>query len=166
MKQAMKQDNRYYEVKKSKIHGSGAFAVRNIRAGTDLNHYGGELITMKEFIKRDEERTGSVFFFTIDKNTIIDGGVNGNSAIYINHSCDPNCDVEVDVKKKKVIIYTIKPIKIGEEITIDYQITEGRRATEEDYANYACKCGSPLCRGTMMWMSKKKVKEILKAKKK
>ena len=54
-------------------------------------------------------------------------------AKYINHSCDPNSYV------KGKFYYAMKPIKEGEEITVDYRI--GTR----DRWEMKCKCGSKKC---------------------
>ena len=37
-------------------------------------------------------RSPHVLLFTVDDGHVIDGGVDGNEARFINHSCDPNCE--------------------------------------------------------------------------
>ncbi len=49
---------------------------------------------------------------------MIDGSIKENTAKYINHSCAPNC--EIDIKNKRVFIFALKNIKAGDELTYDY----------------------------------------------
>ena len=39
--------------------------------------------------------TGHVYLFTLNKKYDIDGNVPHNKARLINHSCDPNCEVQI-----------------------------------------------------------------------
>ena len=77
-----------YTVRKSDIHGKGVFAGRDIKKGELVGYYEGELIDKEEFRKRTD-REGSVFFFSISDNVIIDAAVGGNGIRFINHSCSP-----------------------------------------------------------------------------
>ena len=52
---------------------------------------------------------------------VIDGGVNGNEARFINHSCEPNC--ESVTRGKRIWIYALRDIQPGEELTYDYNLT-------------------------------------------
>jgi hypothetical protein len=62
-------------------------------------------------------------------------------AMFINHSCNANCETsEVD---GRVWITAIRNIAAGEEITYDYCLYDGG----EDEA--ICNCGAATCRGTM-----------------
>ena len=45
-----------WKVKKSKIHGSGVFATKNIKKGTRIIEYIGEKIKKSEGDKRSERR--------------------------------------------------------------------------------------------------------------
>ncbi len=83
------------------------------------------------------------------RRTVIDAGVDGNEARFINHSCDPNC--ESVIESRRVFIEAIRTIEPGEELTYDYQI----RREDDDPPNideiFACRCGFAQCRGTMLW---------------
>jgi SET domain-containing protein len=46
--------------------------------------------------------------FIASKRTVIDAGVNGNEARFINHSCDPNC--ETVIENGRVCIEAIRRI--------------------------------------------------------
>jgi len=139
-----------WKVKKSSVHGKGIVAIKNIKKGTRIIEYIGEKILKSEGDKRSEKRltkylnskvTGSVYIFELNKKYDIDGSPLYNKARYINHSCDPNC--EVDIVKNEIWISSIKNIKKGEELSYDY----GYEFDSEDYKDHSCKCGSDNCIG-------------------
>lgn len=138
------------EVRASTIEGVGAFALRPIRRGARIIEYRGERISTAE---ADVRYTGGaarhphVLLFTIDDRTVIDGGVGGNEARFINHSCDPNC--ESVTRGKRVWIYALRDIQPGEELTYDYNLTGDEGDLQTQAAEYPCQCGSPKCRGTL-----------------
>jgi len=143
--------NPYLEVRESAIQGKGAFAKRNIRKGTRLIEYLGQRISWRTADKRyDDEKMGRhhTFLFTVDDRTCIDAAVNGNDARFLNHSCDGNCEAITD--RKRIFIEARKNIKAGEELLYDYQYERTADHTEEDEKFYACRCGSPNCRGTIL----------------
>ncbi len=59
---------------------------------------------------------------------------------FINHACDPNCRIEVDLPRIRLV--ALRPIRAGEEVTFDYAAT-----MSNDPWTLDCKCGSPRCRG-------------------
>ena len=139
-----------YKVKKSKVHGTGIFAIDKIKKGTKVIQYIGDKITKKEGdirsakrIKKylDKKNEGSVYIFELNKKYDIDGSPIYNKARYINHSCNPNC--EVDIIKNEIWIRSIKKINEGEELNYDY----GYPFDEDDYHDHICKCGSVKCIG-------------------
>jgi len=143
--------NPYFELRKSDIQGTGAFALRNIKKGTRIIEYLGQRISWRTADKRYDDtqmRRHHTFLFTIDDKTCIDGAVNGNEAAYLNHSCDGNCEAIND--RKRIFIDARKNIKAGEELLYDYQYERTDEHTEEDERFYACRCGSPKCRGSIL----------------
>jgi SET domain-containing protein len=143
--------NPYFEVRQSKIQGKGAFALRDIRKGTRLIEYLGQRITWRTADRRyDDEKMGRhhTFLFTVDDKTVIDAAVNGNDARFLNHSCDGNCEAITD--RKRIFLEARKSIKAGEELLYDYQYERTDDHTEEDEKFYACRCGSPKCRGSIL----------------
>jgi SET domain-containing protein len=145
-----------YRVRRSKVHGYGAFAVGNIRKGGRICEYLGDRVTHAEADERYEdhdENDNHTFLFIVDKRTVIDAGVGGNDARFINHKCDPNC--ESTIEKGRVFIDAIKDIAAGEELGYDYQIGRERSDPANVDEIYACRCGSPKCRGTMLWPPKR-----------
>jgi len=140
-----------FEIRPSSIHGSGAFALRRIRKGTRIIEYLGERITHQEADARyddDQSEHPHVLLFTVDKKTVIDAGVGGNEARFINHSCEPNCQAVIE--SRRVFIEALRTITAGEELTYDYRLErpEGNEAELEQ--RYACRCRAKTCRGTML----------------
>jgi len=139
------------ETRDSGIHGRGVYATRTIKKGTRIIEYLGERITHAEADRRYErkgEDDGHTFLFIASKRTVIDAGVNGNEARFINHSCDPNC--ETVIENGRVFIESIRRIKPGEELGYDYQLTWDSTDDPVELALYACRCGAKGCRGTML----------------
>jgi uncharacterized protein len=66
----------------------------------------------------------------------VDGSIRKNVARYINHSCKPNAESDVNPGKKKIIIRSIKKIEPGEEINYDY----GTEYFKEYLKPIGCKC--------------------------
>jgi len=127
------------------------FALRKIRKGTRIIEYLGDRISHDAANTRYEGHDPSdnhTFLFTVDKRTVIDAGVDGNDARFINHGCDPNCESETE--KRRVFIDAIKTIQPGEELNYDYSISRD----DDDAANvdeiFACRCGAATCRGSML----------------
>ena len=140
------------KVRNSRIHGRGVFAARRIRKGTRIIEYVGERMSHEEADKRYEDsdpNDNHTFLFIVDKKTVIDAGVGGNAARFINHSCDGNC--ESVIEKGRVWIEATRTIQPGQELGYDYEI--GREPDDPDDVDeiFACRCGSPKCRGTMLW---------------
>ena len=140
-----------FEVRHSPIHGYGVFALRRIRKGTTVTEYLGDRVTHEEADARYEDKDPNdnhTFLFTVDSKTVIDGGVGGNDARFINHGCDPNC--ESTTQNKRIYVEAIRTIQPGEELAYDYQI----QRDPDDPANvdeiFACRCGAPKCRGSML----------------
>lgn len=141
-----------FEVRGSPVHGRGVFAVRRIRKGTRIVEYLGERVSHQEADRRYESKDASdnhTFLFIVDSRIVIDAGVDGNDARFINHSCNPNC--ESVIEGRRVFIEAIRTIEPGDELSYDYQI----QREDDDPPNvdeiFACRCGFPQCRGTMLW---------------
>jgi hypothetical protein len=140
-----------FEVRHSPIHGYGVFALRKIRKGTTVIEYLGERVTHAEADARYEHKDpddNHTFLFTVDSKTVIDGGVGGNEARYINHGCDPNC--ESTTLKKRIYVEAIRTIQAGEELNYDYQIDRDADDPPNVDEIFACRCGAAKCRGSML----------------
>jgi len=163
------QKNPYYVVRNSRIHGRGVFAAANILKGTRITEYVGDRISHAEADRRHEDKAhddNHTFLFTVNSRVVIDGGVKGNDARWINHSCDPNCESVVD--KARVFLEAVRDIPKGQEICFDYMIERDPNDPPEMDQIFGCRCGSPKCRGTMLldWPDPKKKAAKKKAAKK
>jgi uncharacterized protein len=146
-----KSSNLSVEVRGSGIHGRGVFVTRPIRKGEQIIEYAGRRITWekaKMLPDTDPDNPNHTKFFELDDGKIIDPSVGGNEAQWINHSCEPNC--ETDEKRGRLYIFALRNLKKGEELSYDYHLeVEGRR-TKKLEKDFACYCGTPRCRGTML----------------
>lgn len=140
-----------FKVRNSKIHGRGVFATRKIEPETCLIEYEGERISAKKADKRagaDPDNPFHTFFFSLENGKVIDGGVDGSDARWINHGCDPNCEAREE--KGRVHIYALREIKRGEELSYDYRLQLDERHTPKLKKAYECRCGASNCRHTML----------------
>ena len=156
-----------FKVRHSPIHGYGVFAARRIRKGTTIIEYLGDRISHDEADTRYEDKDpkdNHTFLFTVDSKTVIDAGVNGNEARYVNHGCDPNC--QSTTEKKRIFIEAIRTIQPGEELAYDYQIQRDDDDPADVDQIFACRCGAKNCRGVMLEPRKKTKKPKKKAAKK
>lgn len=145
-----------FKVRHSPIHGYGVFAARRIRKGTTVIEYLGERVTHAKADARYEDKDPNdnhTFLFTVDARTVIDAGVNGNEARYINHGCDPNC--QSTTENRLIFIEAIRTIQPGEELAYDYQIQRDSDDAPNVDEIYACRCGAKNCRGSMLEKPKK-----------
>jgi len=150
----------WIEVRNSKIHGKGVFAAKRIPKGTRIIEYIGERISHKEADDRyadHDPNDNHTFLFIVDRKTVIDGGRKANAARYINHSCNGNC--ESAIAERRVFIDAVRDIAKGEELGYDYEIGRDKNDPPNVDEIYACRCGSPKCRGTMLWPAKRPVKK-------
>lgn len=124
-------------IRSSDIHAAGCYTTSSIKKGSLVVEYTGPRITKEEGDVIYEESPVTYLFGLEDGETVIDGH---GTAMFINHSCDPNCETEeID---GRVWIKAIRDIKASEELTYDYLLYDG-----DDEA--PCFCGSKNCRGTM-----------------
>lgn len=146
------------EVRSSALHGLGVFAARHIRKGTRIIEYLGERVSHTEADRRYEHKDAAdahTFLFIVDERTVIDAGVGGNDARFVNHGCDPNC--ESVIENRRVYIEAMRAIEPGEELTYDYQIQREPDDPPDVDTVFACRCGSDRCRGSMLWPARRDV---------
>lgn len=117
-------------VKNSRIHGKGIFANKNIPKEELVMVIRGEVISGKECERREEE-DNNVYIFWNGRYYI--DTVKTKKIKYINHDCEPNCYVD-DRDKESLNLISLRDIKKGEEITMDY----GYEEIYEDCQCYTC----------------------------
>lgn len=122
-------DPRFRVAKAASGSGHGLFAVVPIKKGDFILEYTGKRIPTKT-----ADQLPTRYLFHVDEEWTIDGSPRTNLARYINHGCDPNCEVEVD--DGRLMIYAVKNIKKGEELSFDY----GEEYYDEFIKHAGCRC--------------------------
>ncbi|KFM62539.1 Histone-lysine N-methyltransferase, H3 lysine-36 and H4 lysine-20 specific, partial [Stegodyphus mimosarum] len=132
---------------KTRNRGWGLITCQEIKKADFVIEYVGEVITYKEYRKRAEmlqaQGKSNFYFLQLDSTRIIDAGPSGNAARFINHSCDPNCEmvkwsVNGDVR---IGIFALYDIAAGEELTFNYEC--------DTSCQQKCFCGSANCSGVI-----------------
>jgi SET domain-containing protein len=125
-------------IRSSAIHAAGCYTTSRIPKGVKVVEYTGPRITKDEADERFKDSIITYLFGIGDGSKVISGH---GMAMYINHSCDPNC--ETDELNGRVWIISLRNIAPGEELTYDYNLYDG----DDDEAR--CYCGAATCRQTM-----------------
>jgi SET domain-containing protein len=126
------------EIRESKIHRRGVYALERIPARRKVIEYTGERISRRETKRRGQ---GSLtYLFTLDDYWTIDGSVGGSGAEIINHSCEPN--LSSCIVRGHILYMSKRAIRPGEELTVDYRFSD-------KIEQVRCRCGSSVCRGTI-----------------
>jgi SET domain-containing protein len=139
------------EVRDSGIHGNGVYATAPIRKGARIIEYTGERLSWKKAMELPAHRPDDpyhTFFFSLENGDVIDAGLGGNDARWINHSCEPNC--ETMEEDDRIFVYALRSLRPGEELFYDYKIVPAERRTKSLEKEFACLCGTAKCRGTML----------------
>ena len=142
---------RPWRVLDSPIHGRGVFAARTIRKGETIIEYRGRRTTWEEAsdASSGDDDPYHTFLFSLDDGRVIDAGVRGNAARWINHSCAPNCETYED-DRGRVFVAARRTIRPGEELAYDYRLAIDGKVGARMKRAYACRCGARRCRGTML----------------
>lgn len=132
---------------RSGVHGYGLFARDFLPRGDRVIEYVGESITKGEAWRREQTRLarlaaggdGCVYIFDLNKRRDIDGDVPWNLARRINHSCGPNC--EIQIVRGHIWVVALRDIAPGEELSYDYGFDYC------DWREHPCRCGAKECVG-------------------
>lgn len=106
--------------------GFGLFASTDIPQNTFIMEFVGEVVGTKEFEKRTKEyakqKVRHCYLMSASAGQFIDATRKGNLTRFLNHSCDPNADIEKWIVdgKWRIGVFSKKSIKTFEEITINY----------------------------------------------
>jgi SET domain-containing protein len=126
------------EIRESRIHHRGVFALERIPPNRKVIEYTGEKIS-----RRETKRRGNgphTYLFTLDNYWTIDGAFGGSGAEIINHSCSPN--LYSSIRKGHILYMSKRLIRPGEELTIDYRFSD-------KVDKVRCRCGASDCRGVI-----------------
>jgi hypothetical protein len=125
-------------IRSSAIHAAGIFTLERIPKGTVIVEYTGTRMKHDDADNLYNERPYTYLFGVGDGTHVIDGY---GMAMYLNHSCAPNCETEED-EDERVWIRAMRDIAAGEELVYDYFLYDGE-------GEAPCTCGAAKCRGTM-----------------
>ncbi|XP_070508289.1 nuclear receptor binding SET domain protein-like [Chironomus tepperi] len=142
-------DHANLRIIETKGRGFGAFCTEDIEPNTLVIEYIGEVINTDELNRRlqrkKENNEKEYYFLTIENNLCIDAEFYSNKGRFINHSCEPNCDIRKVIVDSltRIGIFSNKFIKAGSEITFNYQM--------EFVKGYGikCNCGAASCTGVI-----------------
>ncbi|MGI4758107.1 MAG: SET domain-containing protein, partial [Janthinobacterium lividum] len=132
-------------LRSSPVHGCGCYTLDPIRAGSRVAEYDGPRMPKPEADERYRDREVTYLFGVSDRDIVIDGF---GTAMFINHSCEPNCQTEED--DERIFVLALRNIAAGEELSYEYHLYDS------DDDDQPCYCGTDACRGTMF--SEKEVK--------
>jgi uncharacterized protein len=126
------------------------FATRALAAGKRVLQYKGEIILWRDAVRRHKQEgiEGHTFLFGLSDGSVIDGSRGGNSARWLNHSCAPNCETIED--NGRIFIDTLRAIRPGEELFIEYFLTTDDPLDDEVRAQYVCRCAAQGCRQSLL----------------
>ena len=120
------------EIKKSRLGGRGVFAKQRIKKGDAIAEFDGKIYGWHSKFWNNHLENHCIQF---EERKWRDSK---GFAKLVNHSCNPNCGIK-DLFK----IVAIKTIEAGQELTLDYEMTE------DCLWRMKCNCGSKNCRKTI-----------------
>ncbi|MCL4178870.1 MAG: SET domain-containing protein-lysine N-methyltransferase [Verrucomicrobia bacterium] len=126
---------RIVAVRDSAIHGQGLFARTDLPGRRKLGQLSGCLVRLP-FARKTVESEPAIYLVELSRRYALDCR-EGNAFKHLNHSCEPNCYLRII--RRVVEVYTLKQIKQGTELTIDYGLTPHKEGM-------GCQCGSRECR--------------------
>ncbi|PRP81958.1 hypothetical protein PROFUN_10530 [Planoprotostelium fungivorum] len=147
------------ELFKTKEKGWAVRTNQFIPKGSFVFEYAGEVIDNDEAEDRGEEydKKRCSYLFDLDylnseRCLSIDALSHGNTARFVNHSCDPNLyivPVEIDVIGHKIYhvgLFSKRDISPHEELTYDYKY----KLLDNSSNTIHCHCGAANCRGRLV----------------
>jgi histone-lysine N-methyltransferase SUV39H len=160
-------------IKRTELKGWGVFnGAKRIPKGSFIGIYAGELLTVEESDRRGTlyNKFGRTYLFDIDFHHMgavatysVDAYHAGNFTRFLNHSCDPNCEInpcyinEANIDKPLLTVFTKLDVEPFEELCFSYlgcidddTIFKAKNAKKNNDAVYAeCHCGSANCLGVL-----------------
>lgn len=124
--------------------GQGLFLEEPVNAREIVIEYVGEKLTKSQVKRRERyyKRKGIQNQYMVDIGhdcgLVIDAGGFGNAARYINHCCEPNCELvheEIEKTFHTVFVYALKDIEKGLEVTVRYNWEKNKNGFGS-----TCKC--------------------------
>ncbi|CAG0916885.1 unnamed protein product [Notodromas monacha] len=129
--------------------GWGIRSTKPISAGEFIMEYLGEVVSEKEFRDRMVMRYHNDvhhYCLNLDRGLVIDGHRMGGEARFVNHSCDPNCEMQKWLVNglHRMALFAKRDIGSEEELGYDYNFSLFDHTQGQE-----CKCGKENCRGVI-----------------
>ncbi|XP_048510750.1 histone-lysine N-methyltransferase ash1 isoform X2 [Athalia rosae] len=143
--------------------GWGVKTQEHIRSGDFILEYVGEVVSEREFKSRMATRYANDthhYCLHLDGGLVIDGHRMGGDGRFVNHSCEPNCEMQKWSVHglPRMALFASRDIKSGEELTYDYNF-----ALFNPSEGQQCRCGSNACRGVIGGKSQRVARPIMVA---
>ena len=97
--------------------------------------WSGKLVSGEEL--RELPQTVRRYSLQVEESQYLVSLTDCEPADYVNHCCEPNAGLS-----GQITLVAMRDIKVGEEITYDYAMSDG-----SPYDEFRCSCGSVHCRG-------------------
>ena len=139
--------------------GWGLKIMEPVKQGEFILEYIGEVLdnAAAEARLQDEASDRHFYQMELEANRIVDAKNKGNVSRFINHSCDPNIEVQKWCVNGyfRLGFFALRDLEVGEELSYDYKFFSSDKSI-------VCSCGAKNCRGTLRTVSKKtlKAKEV------
>jgi SET domain-containing protein len=117
-------------IKESNLGNKGLFAKNPIKTGSTIFRFEGRIGT-------DEETDAESM--QIGENEFLESTIGFDN--FLNHSCNPNCFVDWPTMN----LVANQDIKIGEELTVNYNTFEYDLVNMVQNLAFKCNCGSEEC---------------------
>lgn len=124
-----------FEVRSSKIQGTGLFTRTDLPKRKKLGEISGSLVRLPHARNR-VANSKKIYLIELSRSQALDCSL-GNAFKYLNHSCEPNCFLRV--LRMRVEVYALGRIQAGNELTVDYGITPHKDGMK-------CACRHKACR--------------------
>ncbi|XP_011689252.1 PREDICTED: histone-lysine N-methyltransferase ash1 [Wasmannia auropunctata] len=140
--------------------GWGVRTQQAIKSGDFILEYVGEVVSEREFKSRMATRYANDthhYCLHLDGGLVIDGHRMGGDGRFVNHSCEPNCEMQKwsVLGLPRMALFASRDIKPGEELTYDYNF-----ALFNPSEGQQCRCGSNACRGVIGGKSQRVARSI------
>ncbi|XP_015112127.1 histone-lysine N-methyltransferase ash1 [Diachasma alloeum] len=129
--------------------GWGVRTKDSIKSGVFILEYVGEVVSEREFKARMATRYANDthhYCLHLDGGLVIDGHRMGGDGRFVNHSCEPNCEMQKWSVHglPRMALFALRDIRPGEELTYDYNFALFNPSEGQE-----CRCGSNGCRGVI-----------------
>ena len=121
----------------STIDGTGVFAAEPIPPKRKIGEIRGESITVSEARRRAAGQQ-RIMIVEVSERRAIDASKSDDPMRFTNHRCQPNA--RLMIRDGRIEFYALRPIVVGEEITVNYGETHHE-------GTLRCQCGAPNCIG-------------------